>query len=73
MENPRFIAGDLSTRFIDRESTLAEDMQQIMAREQPLEEKLAQIFESRKKVAAMAAVSAITRLNPDWQKRAIEE
>jgi pyruvate carboxylase subunit A len=73
MENPRFVTGDLSTRFIDRESTLIEDMKRIMAREQPLEEKLSQIFESRKKVAAVAAVSAVTRLNPDWPQKVIEE
>ena len=63
MENPRFISGDLSTRFIDRESTLSEDMKQIMAREKPLEEKLSQIFGERKKAAAIAAVAAITQAN----------
>ncbi len=73
MENPRFVNGDLSTRFIDRETTLIDDMKEIMAREQPLEEKLSQIFESRKKVAAVAAVSAITRLNPAWHKEIVEE
>ncbi|MCR4394235.1 MAG: acetyl-CoA carboxylase biotin carboxylase subunit [Dehalococcoidales bacterium] len=62
MENPRFVAGDLSTRFIDRENTLLDDMKKIMAREKPLEEKLSQIFEARKKAAAIAAVTAITQI-----------
>jgi pyruvate carboxylase subunit A len=59
MENPRFIAGDLSTRFIDEENTLLEDMKTVMTREEPLESKLSQIFEARKRVAAIAAVTAI--------------
>lgn len=62
MENPRFVVGDLSTSFIERESTLLDDMQRIMAREKPLEEKLSRIFESRKKAAAIAAVAAITQM-----------
>jgi pyruvate carboxylase subunit A len=62
MENPRFMAGDLSTRFIDRETTLLEDMKRIMAREKPLEQKLSQIFEAGKKAAAIAAVTAITQM-----------
>ena len=36
MENPRFVIGDLSTRFIDRESTLIDDMRRIMARRLPI-------------------------------------
>jgi pyruvate carboxylase subunit A len=60
MENPRFVAGDLSTHFIDHEKTLLEDMKSIAAREKPLEEKLSQIFETNKRVAAIAAVTAVT-------------
>jgi pyruvate carboxylase subunit A len=67
MENPRFVAGDLSTHFIDQENTLIEDMKRIMAREKPLEEKLSQIFEARKKVAAIAAVTAVTQAKRDWK------
>jgi len=67
MENPRFMAGDLSTHFIESETTLLEDMKQIMARELPLETKLSQIFETRKKAAAMAAVTAITQLHSGRQ------
>ncbi len=73
MENPRFVSGDLSTRFIDRETTLIEDMKQIMTREKPLEEKLSQIFEAKKKVAAIAAVTAFAQANPQWNKKRIEE
>ena len=40
--------------------TLLEDMKIIMEREKPLEEKLSQIFEARTRIAAIAAVTAIT-------------
>lgn len=73
MENPRFMAGDLSTHFIEREITLMEIMKKIMAREQPLEAKLSQIFATGKKAAAIAAVTAITQMNPKWQKSIIDE
>jgi pyruvate carboxylase subunit A len=72
MENPRFVAGDLSTRFIEEETTLIESMKEIMAREKPLEEKLSQIFETKKKVAAMAAVAAIAQMLPAFQKKTEE-
>jgi pyruvate carboxylase subunit A len=68
MENPRFVSGDLSTTFIEHETTLIEDMKKIMAREKPHEEKLSQIFESKKKIAAVAAVTAIAQMNPHWQQ-----
>jgi pyruvate carboxylase subunit A len=73
MENPRFVAGDLSTKFIDRETTLIDDMKKIMTREQPLEDKLSQIFESRKKAAAIAAVAAITQSQYQWGKSKTDE
>jgi len=73
MENPRFVAGDLSTSFIERETTLLEDMKQIMDREQPLEAKLSQIFETSKKAAAIAAVAAITQMNPKFRQSKADE
>ena len=63
MENPRFMNGELSTHFIDNETTLLDDMQQIMEREKPLEERLSGIFEEKRRVAAIAAVSAVTRMS----------
>lgn len=61
MENPRFINGELGTHFIDRETTLLDDMKRIMEREQPLEEKLSRIFEDKKKVAAVTAALVLTQ------------
>jgi len=61
LENPRFIDGDLSTHFIANETTLLEDTRKIMEREQPLEEKLTEIFDQKRKVAAVAAVAAVTQ------------
>jgi pyruvate carboxylase subunit A len=62
MENPRFVKGELGTHFVESETSLLEDMKKIIEREKPLEEKLSQIFDENKKVAAIAAVTALTRL-----------
>jgi pyruvate carboxylase subunit A len=64
MENPRFVKGELSTHFIESETTLLEDMKKIIEREKPLEERLSQIFDEKKKIAAIAAVAAVTQLPP---------
>ncbi len=62
MENPRFIRGELGTRFIETETGLLEDMKTAMSREKPLEEKLLQKSnEDKKRVAAIAAVGVVTR------------
>ncbi|MFC2044005.1 acetyl-CoA carboxylase biotin carboxylase subunit [Chloroflexota bacterium] len=63
MENPRFIRGELSTHFIESETTLLEDMKRIIKREKPQEERLSQIFDEKKKIAAIAAVTAITQFS----------
>ncbi|MDR3554048.1 MAG: acetyl-CoA carboxylase biotin carboxylase subunit [Syntrophobacteraceae bacterium] len=61
MENPRFVKGQLGTHFIDRETTLNEDMRALMEREKPLAEKLNRT-EEKKKVAAIAAVGAVAQM-----------
>jgi pyruvate carboxylase subunit A len=40
MENPRFVKGELGTHFIEKETTLLEDMKRIAEREKPLVDKL---------------------------------
>ena len=62
MENPRFVKGELGTHFIDRETTLLDDMKAMMEREKPLEEKLSHLFEGKRRIAAIAAVAAITQM-----------
>jgi pyruvate carboxylase subunit A len=62
MENPRFVKGDLGTHFIDTETTLLDDMKRIMEREKPLEEKLSHQLEEKKRIAAISAVAALTRM-----------
>jgi pyruvate carboxylase subunit A len=62
MENPRFIKGELGTHFIDRETTLLDAMKRMVEREKPLEEKLSPLFEGKKRIAAIAAVAAITQM-----------
>ena len=44
MENPRFVAGDLSTDFIEQETTLTEDMKRIQERDQPAVDRLREIL-----------------------------
>lgn len=64
MENPRFVNGELGTHFIDREkTTILDDMKRIMEREKPLEEKLSQIFEDKRRIAAVSAVAALTQVH----------
>ncbi|MBI4284927.1 MAG: acetyl-CoA carboxylase biotin carboxylase subunit [Chloroflexi bacterium] len=63
MENPQFVAGDLSTHFIDSVPTLVEDMKGIIEREKPLEEKLSQIFDEKKKIAAIAAAAVLSQMS----------
>jgi len=55
------VSGDFGTHFIDHEMTLLDDMKRIMEQEKPLEEKLSEIFDDNKRIAAIAAVTAITR------------
>jgi len=68
MENPRFVEGELETHFIDRETTLLDDMKAIMEHEMPLEKKLSHVSDDKKRIAAISAVSAITQMLA--QKRA---
>lgn len=61
MNNPRFIAGDLTTSFLEHETTLIDDMKCVMEQERPLEEKLSNIFDDNLRAAAAAAAVAYTQ------------
>ena len=61
MENPRFVAGELSTHFITTETTLLDDMRRIQDREKPLEEKLVQVFQEKRRVAAIVAATSVAQ------------
>jgi pyruvate carboxylase subunit A len=63
MENPRFVKGELGTHFIDKETTLMEDMKRILEREKTLEEKLPHISNEKRRIAAIAAVTAISQMH----------
>jgi len=63
MENPRFVKGELGTHFIETETTLPEDMKRIVEREIPLEAKLPHVSEEKRKIAAIAAVAAVTAMH----------
>jgi pyruvate carboxylase subunit A len=61
MENPRFVEGELETHFIDRETSLLDDIRAIMEKEVPLEKKLSHFADDKKRIAAISAVAAITQ------------
>jgi pyruvate carboxylase subunit A len=69
MENPRFIRGELGTHFIDGETTLLADMKAMMEREKSLEEKFPHLVEDKRKIAAIAAVAAITQMHRHTQPK----
>jgi pyruvate carboxylase subunit A len=55
------VAGELGTHFIESETTLMDDMKQLMAREKQLGEKVSGNVSEKKKIAAITAVSAYAR------------
>ena len=61
MKNPRFVKGELETHFIERETTLLDDMKAILEQERTLEDKLSLVSGDKKRIAAIAAVSAVTQ------------
>ncbi len=63
MENPRFVAGELGTHFIETETTLLDDMKAIVEREKSLAERLSHVSDDKKRMAAIAAVAAITAMH----------
>ena len=68
MGNPRFMRGELGTHFIDRETTLMDDMKRIMEQDKSLEEKLSPIDDKRR-IAAISAVAAITQIHRHAQPK----
>jgi pyruvate carboxylase subunit A len=63
MENPRFVKGELGTHFVDNETTLIDDMKSMIEREKTLEEKLSHVSEEKRRIAAIAAVAALTQMH----------
>ena len=59
MRNERFVQGELGTHFVDREVTLIDDMKKIVEQERNLGERLSHLAEDRKRIAAIAAVTAM--------------
>jgi pyruvate carboxylase subunit A len=68
MENPRFVKGELGTHFIDRETTLMDDVKRMMDREKSLEQKLSHI-EDKRRIAAISSVAAITQMHRHMQPK----
>jgi pyruvate carboxylase subunit A len=59
MGNGRFSRGDLGTHFVERETTLLEDMRRVVEEERTVGEQLSHLAESNRRVAAIAAVTAM--------------
>jgi pyruvate carboxylase subunit A len=62
MENPRYVQGELETGFIERESGLLDDIRRIVEQADSLGERLPQLISEKKKIAAIAAVAAVTQM-----------
>ncbi len=69
MENPRFVAGELETRFIELETELLNDMRKIAEREKPLVDKLSKVFDERHKAAVSATLAVVTQMLQDQADR----
>ena len=63
MENPRFAKGDLETHFLEQETTLLDEIRAIVEKETPLEKKLTLFSDDKKRIAAVAAVAAVTQMH----------
>jgi len=61
MKNPRFISGDLSTYFLERETALPDEMKRVVEQEMSLEKKLPRLSHERRRAAAIAAVTALAQ------------
>jgi pyruvate carboxylase subunit A len=61
MENPRFVKGELETHFIERETTLIDEIRAITSQQKSLEKKFSQGSDDKKRIAAISAVSAVTQ------------
>jgi pyruvate carboxylase subunit A len=59
MSNERFVRGELGTHFVEREITLLDDMRRIVASGGGLVDKLPALDDDRKRIAAIAAVTAM--------------
>jgi pyruvate carboxylase subunit A len=68
MNNPRFQAGELETHFIERETTLLDDMKAILEQERPLDKRLSLVSDDKKRVAAIVAVAAASQMALKAQK-----
>ena len=62
MENPRFMDGELDTGFIERETGLLNDMKRIKEKGYSLGERLSDPLLEKKRIAAIAAAAAATRM-----------
>ena len=62
LENPRFVAGEIDTHFIESEAGLFDDVKLIAEREKTLTDKMPS-GSDKKKIAAMAAAAAVVRMH----------
>ncbi len=62
MQNQGYLEGKLHTGFIESETGLVHDIKQILEQRYSLAENLPQLFLEKKKIAAIAAVAALTQM-----------
>jgi pyruvate carboxylase subunit A len=69
MDNPRFVAGDIDTHFIDKEKTLFDDLKAKAEGAPPLADKLISPQDTAKKAALIAASTAAAILTSNAPSR----
>lgn len=62
MKNGRFVKGELETHFIDRETTLLDDIRAIINQDKPLEKKFFHGCDDKKRIAAISAASVLAQM-----------
>ncbi|MBN2031757.1 MAG: acetyl-CoA carboxylase biotin carboxylase subunit [Deltaproteobacteria bacterium] len=63
MKNPRFVKGELDTGFIERETGLMDEIEEILKYEKSLDKKISCRPEDKMRVAAISAVAALTQMH----------
>ncbi len=69
MDNPRFVRGDLDTHFIERETTLLDNIKRIVEEDKSLDKRLSLLADEKKRIAAISAVAAVTQMHYQGQAK----
>ena len=60
--NERFLKGELETHFIEKETSLIDDMKRIMEQDRSLREKMNNVADGKKRAAAIAVAAVVSSM-----------